>query len=212
MMQLVGTKCFAGSAVPLNPFGGIHLHVGRDIGMTDAQIVEFEKDCYAYNNSVSYDMDYAWRSGLGDYCVYENAKSQSGLWHWKLILGFIPAKYEYGMTDVDVPAGWTFGYQMKYNVDEPNSYVYEPDKLLYPLTPEKHIRRVDAYNAMVDFAERVRLRIADAPCDKERFGCCRECLILFPTDGYGTTSKLIRFQPWLKYDDVICMECDSSGK
>lgn len=217
MMQLVGTKCYVGSAVPpLNPFsgfGGAHLHAGKDTGMTEAQIVDFEKDCYAYNNSVRYDMDAEWSFGLGDYCVYDNAKSQSEMWHWRLILGFVPAKYEYGMTDVDVPAGWTFGYQMKYNVDvDPDPYVYEVDKLLFPLTPEKHVRRSDAYDAMVKYAETVRKRIASDPCRKGRFGCCRKCLGMFPSEEYGKTSKLYRFEPWLKYDDVICMECDAREK
>ena len=208
MMQLVGTRCYVGSAVPpLNPFV-------QPVGMTEQQIVDFEKDCYAYNNSVRYDMDAEWSLGLGDYCVYENAKSQGGMWHWRLILGFVPAKYEYGMSEVEIPAGWTFGYQMKYNVDvDPDPYVYEVDKLLYPLTPEKHVRRVDAYQAMIDYSETVRKRIALDPCFREeRVGRCKICYRTFSMSGAGKTFMLSRFQPWLNEDDGLCKGCYDHGK
>ena len=180
--------------------------------MTEEQITYYEADCYEYNNSVVYDMDAEWQLGLGDDCVYENAKSESDMWHWRLILGFIPAKYEYGMSEVEVPAGWTFGYQMRYNLSfvdaATDPYVYDANNLLFPLTRQKHALRDDAYRAMVEYAETVRKRIALDPClNQERVGRCQMCYRTFSMSGAGKTFMVSKLQPWLKEDDGVCKEC-----
>lgn len=178
-------------------------------GMTDQQIVEFERECYAYNQEqqLIFNKSGWWQNGFSNvsFANYQDFNFEVG--EWRLCVYFEPAKFVYGMTDVDIPAGWTFGYQLKYkNGDGMLKGFVIPYKVDLFNTKEQ------AEVAMQSFADEVITKIQDVRTTGrlkfERQGSCNKCGSKFPmVKQLGVEHSLVAYQPWSKFDLTLCVDC-----